>query len=194
MIRLFDLFLSIIGVIIFLPLFLILCFVINLESRGGCIYKQIRVGRHNKDFYLYKFRSMFKDADKESLITIGNRDYRITRIGYLIRKYKLDELPQLFNVIKGNMSIVGPRPEVRKYVDLYNNDQLKVLQKRPGITDYASINFRNENEFLKNAIDPEKMYIDQIMSLKIHYNMIYINNYKLTEYFKIIFLTLIKIL
>jgi len=181
------------GIIIFLPLFLILCLVINLESRGESIYKQIRVGKGGVDFKLYKFRTMAVGSDKGSLITIGARDNRITKVGCFLRKYKLDELPQLVNVLLGDMSLVGPRPEVRKYVDLYDNYQRKVLQIRPGITDYASINYRNENELLENAGDPDKMYIEQILPEKIRYNMTYINNYTLAEYFKIIFLTLWKI-
>lgn len=129
-------------------------------------------------------------SDKGSLITIGAKDKRITKVGYFLRKYKLDELPQLINVLLGDMSLVGPRPEVRKYVNLYDLNQRKVLQIRPGITDYASIRYRNENELLERAGNPDKMYIEQILPQKIRYNRIYINNYTAPEYFKIIFLTL----
>ena len=132
-------------------------------------------------------------ADKKGLITVGGRDPRITYSGYFIRKYKIDELPQLLNVLKGDMSIVGPRPEVRKYVDLYTDEQRLVLSIKPGITDYASIEYIDENEILGKSSDPEKTYIEDIMPEKIKYNMKYINNKTLFEYFKIIFLTGLKI-
>lgn len=150
----------------------------------------MRVGRNGKDFYVYKFRSMRVGSDKQGLITVGGRDPRITRIGYFIRKYKLDELPQLFNVLKGDMSLVGPRPEVRKYVDLYTDEQRKVLSVRPGITDYASIEYVDENMILGQAEDADKAYVEQIMPDKIRYNMKYIEHRSVTEYFKIIFLTI----
>jgi lipopolysaccharide/colanic/teichoic acid biosynthesis glycosyltransferase len=194
MIRCFDILLSFMGIIICSPLFLFLFIAINLESKGGCIYKQIRVGKNDTDFLLYKFRSMRKDSDKKGLITVGGRDPRVTRTGYFIRKYKLDELPQLFNVLKGDMSLVGPRPEVRKYVDLYTPEQKKVLSIRPGITDYASIEYSNENEILGLSEDPEYTYINEIMPKKINLNMKYINNYNLSEYLKLIIFTVIKIL
>ena len=124
---------------------------------------------------------------------MGGRDPRVTRSGYFIRKYKLDELPQLLNVLIGDMSLVGPRPEVRKYVDLYNETQRKVLSVKPGITDYASIEYIDENEILGKAENPEKVYIEQIMPEKIKYNMKYIQNRSVKEYFKIIFLTIVKI-
>lgn len=194
MIRFLDILFSLLGIILLSPLFLILYVSICLESKGGGFYKQIRVGKDGKDFGLYKFRSMRVGADKQGLITVGGRDPRITKIGYFIRKYKLDELPQLFNVFKGDMSVVGPRPEVRKYVDLYTDEQKKVLSVRPGITDYASIEYVDENEILGKAEDPDKAYIEQIMPDKIRYNMKYINNRSVKEYFKIIFLTIGKII
>ena len=163
---------------------------IRLESKGGGFYKQLRVGRNGKDFYVYKFRSMRIGSDRQGLITVGGRDPRITRIGYFIRKYKLDELPQLFNVLKGDMSLVGPRPEVRKYVDLYTDEQRKVLSVRPGITDYASIEYVDENTIWGQAEDADKAYVEQIMPDKIHYNMKYIEHRSVMEYFKIIFLTI----
>ena len=190
MIRLLDILFSLIGIIILLPIFIILYLAIRIESKGGGLYKQQRVGRNGKDFYVYKFRSMRTDADKSGLLTVGGRDPRITRIGYFIRKYKLDELPQLFNVLFGDMSLVGPRPEVRRYVDLYTEDQMKVLSVRPGITDYASIEYMDENIILGKAEDPDKAYIEEIMPDKIKYNMKYINNRSVIEYFKVIFLTL----
>ncbi len=193
MTRFFDILFSFFGLVILSPLFVIIWLIIVLTSKGGGFYKQIRVGKNGADFSLYKFRSMRKDADKGSLITVGGRDPRITKIGYFIRKFKIDELPQLFNVLKGDMSLVGPRPEVRKYVDLYTDEQKKVLSVRPGITDYASIEYVDENEILGKSSDPDKTYIDEIMPAKIKLNMKYIENQTLKEYFKIIFLTVFKI-
>ncbi len=167
---------------------------IKIDSSGPVFYKQSRVGRDNKDFMLYKFRSMRIGADKYGLITVGGRDPRVTRSGYFIRKYKLDELPQLINVLKGDMSLVGPRPEVRKYVDMYTEEQRKVLSVRPGITDYASIKYVDENVLLENSADPEKTYIENVMPDKLQYNMLYIEHATLSEYFKIIFLTIGKVL
>lgn len=194
MIRFFDIVFSFLGILLLSPLFLIIYFLIIIESKGGCFYMQNRVGIDGCDFKLYKFRSMAIGSDKKGLITIGGNDSRITKVGLFIRKYKIDELPQLFNVFIGDMSLVGPRPEVRKYVDLYNNKQLEVLTVRPGITDYASIEFVNENEILGSVLDPEKVYIEEIMPNKIKLNLRYIQNKNLIEYFKIIFLTLFKII
>lgn len=193
MIRVFDILFSLTGILLLSPVFLILYIAICLESRGGGFYRQLRVGRNGKDFYVYKFRSMRTGADKHGLITVGGRDPRITRIGYFIRKYKLDELPQLFNVLKGDMSLVGPRPEVRRYVNLYTDEQRKVLSVRPGITDYASIEYVDENTILGQAEDADKAYIELIMPDKIKYNMMYINNRSVKEYFKIIVLTFYSI-
>ena len=133
------------------------------------------------------------DSDKNGLLTVGGRDPRITNIGYILRNYKLDELPQLINVFKGTMSLVGPRPEVRKYVEHYSKDQLKVLDIKPGITDWASIKYRDENIILEKSTDPEMDYIHLIMPDKIKYNLIYIDNRSLIEYFKIIFTTFWRI-
>ena len=167
MIRFFDFIFSLLGIILLSPVFFVLYVAIRLESKGGGFYKQLRVGRGGTDFYVYKFRSMRIGADKQGLITVGGRDPRITQIGYFIRKYKLDELPQLFNVLKGDMSLVGPRPEVRKYVDLYTDEQRKVLSVRPGITDYASIEYVDENIILGQADDADRAYIEQILPDKI---------------------------
>ncbi|WP_275045313.1 sugar transferase [Haemophilus haemolyticus] len=193
MIRFFDFILSLVGLVVLAPIFIILAIWIKIDSKGPVFYKQVRVGQNSIDFALFKFRSMVVDADKKGLITVGGRDPRITRSGYFIRKYKLDELPQLINILLGDMSLVGPRPEVRKYVELYTDEQQKVLSVKPGITDYASIEYMDENEILGKSNDPEKTYIEEIMPEKIKYNMKYIQNKNLFEYFKIILLTVLKI-
>lgn len=193
MIRFFDLLFSLVGLVLLSPLLIIVYLFIILESRGSGFYTQQRVGLNGIDFKLFKFRSMAVGSDKKGLITIGENDARITKTGLFIRKFKIDELPQLFNVLIGDMSLVGPRPEVRKYVDLYTNDQRKVLNVKPGITDYASIEYANENEILGKADDPNKMYIDDIMPAKIELNIKYIENKSLKKYFNIIFLTFFKI-
>ena len=193
MIRFFDFILGLVGLVVLAPIFIMLAIWIKIDSKGPVFYKQVRVGQNGIDFGLFKFRSMVVDADKKGLITVGGLDPRITRSGYFIRKYKLDELPQLINVLLGDMSLVGPRPEVRKYVELYTDEQQKVLSVKPGITDYASIEYMDENEILGKSNDPEKTYIEEIMPEKIKYNMKYIQNKNVSEYFKIIFLTLLKI-
>ncbi len=194
MIRFCDIVFSAIGLLLLSPLFLIVYILIRCESKGGGFYCQQRVGKDGRLFGLYKFRSMRTGSDKKGLITVGGHDSRITRMGYFIRKYKIDELPQLWNVLKGDMSLVGPRPEVKKYVDLYTEEQRRVLSVRPGITDYASIEYVDENEILGNAEDPDRVYVEEIMPAKIKLNMRYIENRNLNEYFKIIGLTFINIL
>lgn len=194
MIRFFDILFSAVGIVLLSPLFVVLYVVICLESRGGGLYVQERVGKGGRPFRLYKFRSMRLGADSKGLITVGGHDSRITRTGYFIRKYKLDELPQLFNVLKGDMSVVGPRPEVERYVRLYTPEQRRVLSVRPGITDYASIEYVDENVILGKADDPDRVYIEQIMPDKIAYNMKYIDNRSVAEYFKIILMTLRRII
>lgn len=193
MTRFFDIFFSTLGLIILSPLFLLLAIWIKIDSKGPTFYKQLRVGKDGKDFYLYKFRTMVVDADKKGFITVGKRDPRITSTGYYLRKYKLDELPQLMNVLRGEMSFVGPRPEVRKYVNMYTEEQRKVLSVKPGITDYASIQYIDENIVLAKSDDPERTYIDIIIPEKIRYNMKYIEHQSVKEYFTIIFLTIRKI-
>lgn len=193
MIRFLDILFSFLGILFLSPVLILLYIAISLESSGGGFYRQQRVGWHGKDFMLLKFRSMRVGSDKKGLITIGGRDPRITRIGYFIRKYKLDELPQLLNVLMGDMSLVGPRPEVRKYVEMYSDEQYNVLSVRPGITDYASIEYADENEILGQANDPDKVYVERIMPDKIRYNMKYIDNRSVLEYFKILFLTIKRI-
>jgi lipopolysaccharide/colanic/teichoic acid biosynthesis glycosyltransferase len=192
--RFFDIMLSFIGLAAFSPVFVFLAVWIVMDSKGGIFYRQVRVGQGGKDFLLLKFRTMYVDADKKGLITIGDRDPRVSKAGYFLRKYKLDELPQLLNVLFGDMSLVGPRPEVRKYVEMYNAEQQKVLQIKPGITDYASIEFSNENEILSKVSDPNRVYIEEIMPAKLELNLKYIKDYSLATYFKIIFLTIKKII
>ena len=194
MTRFFDILLSVIGLLLFSPLLILIYIIIRCGSRGPGFYKQNRIGKGGVPFRLIKFRTMRIGSDKGRLITVGGRDTRITKVGYYLRKYKLDELPQLWNVLKGDMSLVGPRPEVEKYVRLYTPEQLVVLNIRPGITDYDSIAFSNENEILGKAENPERMYIEEIMPRKINYNLKYINNPSLKEYFKIILLTFSKIM
>lgn len=194
MIRFFDILFSLLGLLILLPVLIIIYLLIILESRGGGFYAQKRVGKNGIDFKLLKFRSMSIGSDTKGLITVGINDSRITKIGGFIRRFKLDELPQLINVLIGDMSLVGPRPEVRKYVNLYSKDQLKVLSVLPGITDYASIEYVDENEILGNSADPEKTYIEEIMPHKINLNMKYIERHSLLTYFHIIFLTLWHVL
>lgn len=194
MIRFCDIVFSLLGLLFLCPLFIIVSLWIVLDNPGPVFYRQQRVGKDDKDFGLLKFRSMRVGADKMSLITIGDRDPRVTRAGYYIRKYKLDELPQLWNVLTGDMSLVGPRPEVRRYVDLYTEEQRRVLSVRPGITDYASIEYIDENRLLAQSDDPDKTYIEQIMPAKIALNMRYITHQTLGEYFKIIVLTISKII
>lgn len=188
--RIFDIVTSGLGLIVLSPLFLFLALWIKYDSRGPVFYRQVRVGRNNKDFRLYKFRSMRSGADRQGLITIGGRDPRVTRAGYYIRKYKLDELPQLINVFVGDMSIVGPRPEVRRYVDLYTPEQMQVLTVRPGITDVASIRYRNENELLEQAEDPEKYYREVVMPDKLKINREYIERASFWFDIRLIFCTL----
>lgn len=191
--RAFDFILSLIGLILLSPIFLIISLLIAFSSKGGVFYKQTRVGKDNIDFKVYKFRSMIVDADKKGLLSIGKdgRDPRITKIGYILRKYKLDELPQLINVLKGDMSLVGPRPEVRKYVDLYDNKQKEILKVRPGITDIASITFRNENDLLSQNPNPEDYYIQEIMPKKISLSLEYVKTRTLIKDIKLIFKTIL---
>ncbi len=187
--RLFDIVASGLGLIVLSPLFLVLAIWIKLDSKGPVFYRQVRVGLNNKDFRIFKFRSMRVGADKGSLVTIGGRDPRVTRSGYWIRKFKLDELPQLINVFVGDMSLVGPRPEVRHYVDYYTPEQMHVLDVRPGITDPASIKFRNENELMEKAEDPEKYYIEVIMQEKIRLYLEYVNHHSFLGDIGLIFKT-----
>lgn len=187
--RLFDIFASGLGLLFLSPLFLILAIWIKLDSKGPVFYRQVRVGRGNKDFRIFKFRSMRVGSDKQGLITVGGHDPRITRPGYFIRKYKLDEFPQLINVFIGDMSLVGPRPEVRKYVDMYTPEQMHVLDVRPGVTSLASIRYRNENELLDKAEDPDQFYIDVVMQDKLAIDLEYVKNASFWYDIKLIFQT-----
>ncbi len=188
--RLFDIIASGLGLLFLSPLFLILAIWIKLDSKGPIFYRQVRVGRYNREFRIFKFRSMELGADKGSLVTIGGRDPRVTKSGYFIRKFKLDELPQLINVLLGDMSLVGPRPEVRHYVNYWTPEQMHVLDVRPGITDPASIKFRNENVLMENAEDPEKYYIEVIMQEKIRLYLEYVENQSFWYDLKLIFQTI----
>lgn len=187
--RLFDILASGCGLLVLSPIFIIVAIWIKLDSQGPVFYRQTRVGRYNKDFRIFKFRSMRVGSDKGSLVTIGGRDPRVTRSGYFIRKFKIDELPQLINVFAGDMSLVGPRPEVRHYVNYWTPDQMRVLDVRPGITDPASIRFRNENELLDKAQDPERYYIYVIMQEKIKLYLEYVEKSSFWYDIKLIFQT-----
>ncbi len=189
-----DILFSLIGLICLFPFFIFISFFIFITSKGGVFFVQLRVGKNNKDFKLYKFRTMFLNSESKGLLTVGNNDKRITKLGYYLRKNKLDELPQLINVLNGTMSIVGPRPEVRKYVNLYNSEQKSILDVKPGITDLASIMYFNENEILANSVNPEQTYINEIMPIKLELNKQYINEMSLFTDLKIIFKTFIKLI
>jgi len=182
MTRLLDILISFAGLILLSPVFLVIAMIIPLDSKGPAIYRQTRVGKGGRDFRLIKFRTMTTGADQKGGITVGVRDARITRAGHLLRKYKLDELPQLLNVLRGEMSLVGPRPEIRKYVEMYTPEQRRVLEVRPGITDWASIEYINENEILGNAADWEQCYTEEVMPAKIRLNMRYIENPSMRHY------------
>ena len=191
--RTFDFIASGCGLIVLSPLLLLIAIWIKCDSKGPVFYRQVRVGRHNKDFRIFKFRSMRVGADKGSLVTIGGRDPRVTRSGYFIRKFKLDELPQLINVFIGDMSLGGPRPEVRHYVNYWTPEQMHVRYVRPGITDPASIKFRNENELMEQTADPEDYYINVIMQDKIKLYLEYVENASFWYDIKLIFKTFLVI-
>lgn len=192
--RVFDFTASLIGCIILTPVFIIIAILIKLDSKGPVFFKQKRVGKNGKEFEILKYRTMIVDAEKlGKQITVG-KDPRITKVGYTLRKYKLDELPQLFNVLKGDMSLVGPRPEVPKYVNIYNESERKVLNVKPGITDFASIEYSDENAILGTVENPEEYYINTIMKHKLQLNLKYINKNNIFLDIKIIFKTLLKCL
>jgi lipopolysaccharide/colanic/teichoic acid biosynthesis glycosyltransferase len=192
--RIFDIISSLVVLTIGLPFFILIAFLIVIDSKGGIFFIQQRVGKDNRNFGLFKFRTMRPGSEKAGQITVGGKDPRITKIGYLLRKFKLDEFPQLLNVIKGDMSIIGPRPEVRRYVDMYSKEQLKVLSVRPGLSDFASIEYINENELLGKSDNPEKTYIEEIMPAKLQLNRKYIEQKTFGTDIKLIFKTIGKIL
>ena len=171
--RFADIIFSFIAILVLLPFFLLIALLIVLDSKGGIFYKQARVGKNMNTFLLFKFRTMKIDSDKQGLLTVG-QDKRITRAGKWLRKYKIDELPQFFNVLMGNMSMVGPRPEVLKYVKLYNEEQQKVLTVKPGITDYASLMYFEESKQLAESQNPEEFYINTIMPHKLELSLQYL--------------------
>jgi lipopolysaccharide/colanic/teichoic acid biosynthesis glycosyltransferase len=191
--RLFDFFGSLLVLLLLFPFFLWIAIIILLTSKGGIFYKQERIGKDGVSFMLIKFRTMKIGADKQGLITVGEHDNRITPIGYYLRKYKLDEFPQLINILKGEMSVVGPRPEVSKYVRMYSPEQQKVLSVKPGLTDLASLQFINENKLLGQAKNPDEVYIREIMPEKLRLNLLYVENQGFFYDIKIILKTLKKI-
>jgi lipopolysaccharide/colanic/teichoic acid biosynthesis glycosyltransferase len=194
LIRAFDILFSFCGLIILAPFLLIVGILILIDSRGAVIFSQPRVGKNNKDFILYKFRTMHIDADRHGLITVGMRDPRVTDIGVWLRRFKLDELPQLVNVLKGEMSLVGPRPEVRRYAELYSPaHQTIVFSVKPGITDIASIEYSKENELLSNVEDPEHFYVNEVLPSKVRLNLIFIENPTFSNYLRIILRTIGKL-
>lgn len=190
----FDILFSLIGLVLLAPVFIVIALFVKLTSKGTVFYAQKRIGLSGKVFDLLKFRTMFVGSDKKGLLTVGANDSRITKVGLFLRKYKLDELPQLFNVLNGTMSFVGPRPEVEKYVNLYTAQQRLVLNVRPGITDYSSIYFRNESELLSLSSNPEEFYIQRIMPQKIRLNKVYIHNQSILLDIQIILKTLLHII
>ncbi|WP_248722973.1 sugar transferase [Seonamhaeicola sp. ML3] len=192
--RSFDFVFSLLGLIVLSPLLLLIAVLIKLDSKGPTLFIQSRVGRANKDFYIVKFRTMFVESEKEGLLTLGNEDSRVTRVGYFLRKYKIDEWPQLYNVLRGDMSFVGPRPELRYYVNFYKREDLIVLSVRPGITGIASLKYRNEVELLEAADDPESYFINVIIPDKLEHNKTYIRNRSFFFDLKIIALTIGKVL
>lgn len=192
--RVLDIVFSLTGLVLLSPLYILVAVAIVSESNGGVFFRQLRVGRGNRDFFLYKFRSMYVASEQQGQLTIGMNDARITRCGTFLRKYKLDELPQLLNVLKGDMSLVGPRPEVRRYVALYTPEQLRVLSVRPGITDYASLTYFKENELLGQSENPEQTYIQEIMPAKLSMNLAYIDQQGLFTDISIIFKTVLRLI
>ena len=192
--RIFDIFVSGLILLFFLPIGIIFSFLIFFESKGGVFYLQERIGKNNTPFKLYKFRSMRVDADKSGKLTVGMRDARITKVGCVLRKYKLDEFPQFINVFIGQMSIVGPRPEVKEYVDMYNEEQKKVLNVKPGITDYASLEYFEENELLGRSENPQETYIHEIMPAKLELNKKYLANPTISHDISIMWKTFMKMI
>ncbi|HAT4179790.1 sugar transferase [Clostridium perfringens] len=193
--RTFDLFFSLIGIIITIPILILVSIMIKLTSKGPIIFKQERVGKNKKIFYIYKLRTMTDCDDRASdrQVTVIN-DQRITRIGRILRKYKIDELPQLYNVLKGDMSFVGPRPEVKKYVKFYEEEYDEILKIKPGITDLASIEYIDENTIISKYSDPEKIYIEEVLPKKLMLNKRYIEEMSIKNDILLILKTIKKII
>ena len=191
--RLLDFSLSFIGLIFLIPVFLIIAFLVKKEDGGSVFFRQTRVGQNGKLFKIYKFRTMVEDAEKLGALVTREKDPRITKIGKLLRKYKLDELPQLINVLKGEMSLVGPRPEVPKYVKLYKEKYEKILKVKPGITDFAAVEFIDEEKILNDAENPEEVYLKEILPIKIKYYEKYIREVGFLTDIKLIFKTIFRI-
>ena len=192
--RSFDVLFSLIGLIVLSPILLIIAILIKLDSKGPVLFIQGRVGKNNKDFNIYKFRTMRIASENDGLLTLGNNDSRITKIGYFLRRYKIDEFPQLINILKGDMSFVGPRPELRYYVNFYNEDDMTIFKVRPGITGLASLKYRNEVELLKAAKDPEDFFINTIIPDKLKFNKEYIKRQNFFFDLKLILITIIKVI
>jgi lipopolysaccharide/colanic/teichoic acid biosynthesis glycosyltransferase len=192
--RSFDVVFSIIGLLILSPILIIIAILIKLDSKGPILFIQGRVGKNNKDFNIYKFRTMRMQSETKGLLTLGNNDSRITKIGYFLRRYKIDEFPQLINILKGDMSFVGPRPELRYYVNFYNEDDMSIFQVRPGITGLASLKYRNEVELLKAAKDPEHFFINTVIPDKLKYNKAYIKKQNFFFDLKLILITVVKVI
>ena len=192
--RIFDIVFSCLGLILLAPVLVVLALIIKLDSKGPILFIQPRVGFNNQDFNIFKFRTMQMESDKKGLLTLGNKDSRITKVGYFLRRYKIDEFPQLLNILLGDMSFVGPRPELRKYVNYYPKEDLSVLSVRPGITGLASIEFRNEVELLKAAKDPEAFFIESIIPEKLKLNKLYIAKSSFWFDLKLIIITIFRVL
>ncbi|WP_203258707.1 sugar transferase [Hyunsoonleella ulvae] len=192
--RIFDFLFAFLGLVLLFPLLIIIAVFIKLDSKGPILFIQTRVGQHNKEFNIYKFRTMYLKSQKKGLLTIGDNDSRVTKIGYFLRKYKIDEFPQLINIIKGDMSFVGPRPELRYYVNFYTEDDMVIFKLKPGITGLASLEYRDEVELLKKVKDPEKYFIETIIPDKLSYNKRYLKQQNFLFDIKLIFKTVYKVL
>lgn len=191
--RAFDVLFSLLGIIILFPFLLLIAILIRLDSKGSSLFLQPRVGLNQKQFSIIKFRTMHLEANNNLLLTIGNNDKRLTKLGAFLRRFKIDELPQLFNVLKGDMSFVGPRPELEKYVNHYPKEDMIIFSVRPGITSEASIKYRNEAEILQKVENSENYFIKTIIPEKNRFNKDYIKNSNMWYDFKIIIKTILKI-
>lgn len=192
--RIFDLVFSCIGLLLLFPILVLIAVLIKFDSKGPILFIQNRVGKNNVDFKIFKFRTMHVKSENKGLLTLGNNDSRVTKIGYFLRRYKIDEFPQLINILKGDMSFVGPRPELRYYVNFYNEDDMKIFQVRPGITGLASLKYRNEVELLKAAENPEEYFIKTIIPDKLRFNKMYIEKRNFFFDLKLIFITVLKVI